>query len=66
MSLCMLGVSVCVDPQLHRFVVARNVQKLDNDKFGGLLNCYYIRDEVFFIVRNVLLYDWIVGPTSPT
>ena len=65
-TLCILGVSVCVDPQLHRFVVARNFQKLDNDKLDGLLNCNYIRDEVFFIVWNALLYDWTVGATSPT
>ena len=38
---------ICVDPQPHQFVVARNFQKLDIDKLDKLLSCDDIWDKVF-------------------
>ena len=38
---------VCVNPPPHRFVVARNFQKLDTDTLDELLSCDDIWDEVF-------------------
>ena len=38
---------ICVDPQPHQFVVARNFQKVDIDKLDMLLSCDDIWDEVF-------------------
>jgi len=30
---------ICVDPQPHQFIVARNFQKLDTDKLDMLFSC---------------------------